>query len=355
MASFPTLTTRERAILSILLQDGTISSSQIHERLFRSGEDVSLVTIKRELSQLLASGFLELKGSGRSTTYCLAHLGRVLTPVDAKAYSAIDPDKRFGLRSFSFGLFDSIQVSLFSPLEQNVIEAATASFRQHSQNISPILRQKELERFVIELSWKSSKIEGNTYTLLDTERLILHGIEAPGHDRLEAKMILNHKEAFRFIQEHPANFRTLTQAKMEEVHKLLVAGMGVSIGLRSKPVGVTGSIYRPLDNRHQITEAVGALLEAVGRMETPFEKALLVVLGISYIQPFEDGNKRTGRLLANAILVAHDCAPLSYRSVDEDEYREAVLTFYELNSLVQFKKIFIEQYMFAANNYILGS
>ena len=86
-------------------------------------------------------------------------------------------------------------------------------------------------------------------------------------------------------------------------------------------------------------------------METPYAKALVSLLGISYIQPFEDGNKRTSRLMANALLMAYGCAPLSYRSVDENAYREATLVFYELNSIVSFKKIFIEQYDFAAHNY----
>ncbi|KKS33333.1 MAG: Fic protein, partial [Parcubacteria group bacterium GW2011_GWC2_42_12] len=80
-------------------------------------------------------------------------------------------------------------------------------------------------------------------------------------------------------------------------------------------------------------------------------KALIAILGLSYIQPFEDGNKRTSRLLANAILLAYDRAPLSYRSVDENDYREAVLVFYELNSLMLFKKIFVSQCEFAAKNY----
>ena len=122
-------------------------------------------------------------------------------------------------------------------------------------------------------------------------------------------------------------------------------------GFRRKPVGVTGSLYRPLDTLHQITEAVDVLAESVLRADTPYAKALIALVGISYIQPFEDGNKRTSRLMANALLLAHGCAPLSYRSVDEVVYREAMLVFYELHSLVLLMKIFIEQYDFAAHNY----
>ena len=91
---------------------------------------------------------------------------------------------------------------------------------------------------------------------------------------------------------------------------------------------------------------------SVSRMETSYSKALLALLGISYIQPFEDGNKRTARLMANALLLAHGLAPISYRSIDENDYRESMLVFYELNSVVPFKTIFIDQYVFAARNYL---
>jgi fido (protein-threonine AMPylation protein) len=127
--------------------------------------------------------------------------------------------------------------------------------------------------------------------------------------------------------------------------------LNVELGLRSKPVGVTGSIYRPLDNIHQIIDAVDNLATAISRMSSPYGKSLLALLGISYIQPFSDGNKRTSRLMANGLLLSHDCAPLSYRSVDEEYYRSAMLAFYELNSIMPMKKIFIGQYEFAVNNY----
>jgi fido (protein-threonine AMPylation protein) len=127
----------------------------------------------------------------------------------------------------------------------------------------------------------------------------------------------------------------------------------VTFNIRAKPVGVTGSKYRPLDNQFQISEAVEQLVKADQRMKTGYDKAFLSILGISYIQPFEDGNKRTSRLMGNAILLSNNLVPLSYRSVDEDAFREAVLVFYELNSVLPFKKIFIEQYRFAAENYAL--
>ena len=125
---------------------------------------------------------------------------------------------------------------------------------------------------------------------------------------------------------------------MEELHEILVKDLSVGLGLRKRPVGVIGSKYQPLDNIHQITDAVEALSGAISKMQTPYAKALMALSGISYVQPFEDGNKRTARLMANAILLAHKCAPLSYRSVEESEYREAMLVFYEINSIVPLKR-----------------
>ncbi|MBI5734110.1 MAG: Fic family protein [Candidatus Kerfeldbacteria bacterium] len=139
---------------------------------------------------------------------------------------------------------------------------------------------------------------------------------------------------------------------IEDIHRLLTEELGVSFGLRAKKVGVTGSTYIPLSIPTQINEALNDLCKAIEQLETPYEKGLLALLGISYIQPFEDGNKRTARLFANAILLACDSAPLSYRNVDEINYKESILVFYEKNSIIPMRKIFIDQYLFACENYL---
>lgn len=233
----------------------------------------------------------------------------------------------------------------------NLLKEATQDYKNRKEGLSDTMRRKELERLIIELSWKSSRIEGNTYTLLDTERLIRENIAAPNKSKDETRMILNHKDAFEFVRQNRTHFMKLNRARIEELHKILVKNLGVGFNLRKKPVGVTGSIYRPLDNEYQIAEALDSLTEMTNGLASPYAQSLLAIIGISYIQPFEDGNKRTGRILANAILMAHGLAPLSYRSVEGKEYREAALVFYELNSIIPFKNIFIAQYDFAARNY----
>lgn len=351
----PEISKNQQIILNIFLKSGELASSDVHSEFVKTGDDISLVTIKRDLSELKDLNLLNVSGAGRSVVYSISSLGRLFTNIDLKEYSFIEPDKRYGLKSFNFELFNSIPNELFSNNEINELNKATEIYTKNLKSISETLKEKELERFVIELSWKSSKIEGNTYTLLDTEKLILRGIEAVGHDKGEAKMILNHKEAFKFIRENFGSFKELNLAKIEDVHKILVKDLNVNYGLRSTPVGITGTTYRPLDNVHQLNEVTVSLCNVINKVTSPYAKALIALLGVSYIQPFEDGNKRTSRLIANSILLAHGYSPLSYRSVDENEYREAVLAFYELNSILPFKKIFIEQYVFAANNYAVGS
>ncbi|MFH0769748.1 MAG: Fic family protein [Candidatus Peregrinibacteria bacterium] len=347
-------TAPQQRMLSIIREKGTMRSSELHAALIKLHEDVSLVSVKRALSGMTKDGFLSVSGAGRSTAYTLSAPGRFLTPVDARKYCAMEPDRRSGATSFSVDLFRDVPTELFTNDESAILRLATKEYAKRTKHISPTIAKKEMERLVIELSWKSSKIEGNTYTLLDTEKLLLEQKEAPGHRRDEAQMILNHKDAFALIYEHARDFRTLTRANLEHLHAIIVRGLNVGSGLRKAPVGVLGSRYQPLDNIHQITDAIQILAASVSRMQSTYAKALLSLLGISYIQPFEDGNKRTSRLMANALLLAHKCAPLSYRSVDETEYRDATIVFYELHSIVPLKKIFIEQYDFAARHYALA-
>jgi len=344
----------KRKLIKALRIQGKASSSALYRALLAAGEKSSLVTVRRELRRLVALGVLAEEGKGRSLLYTLTEYGKLVDQVDARVYCAIEPDARYGAVGFNFQLLPAITFDPFSRTQMEEMEAATAYYHEQMHDVSPTLHAKELERFVIELSWKSSKIEGNTYTLLDTEKLLREGVEALGHAHAEAQMILNHKTAFSYIRAHADRFQTLTRANMEDVHKLLVTELGVTNNLRKKPVGVSGSRYRPLDNEFQIVEAVEQLASTVASHCSPYAKALIALVGMSYIQPFEDGNKRTSRLMANALLLSHHLAPLSYRSVSEEAYREAVLVFYELNSLVPFAQLFAEQYVFAARNYLAG-
>ncbi len=344
-------TQKQQQILSILQNSGSFSSSEVHTQLLLDGVDVSLVTIKRTLAEMLDQGLIATAGAGPSTAYTISTCGRLVNDVDAHVYCSHEPDTRSGMSTYNFALLAEFPKNIFSPHELEILETATAEYGQRTAGTTPTIQKKELERLVIELSWKSSRIEGNTYTLLDTEKLILEHQEAPGKTKEETKMILNHKDAFTFIHEHKPEYKVLSRANLEHIHTLLTTDLDIDTGLRQHAVGVLGSKYIPLDNVHQIRDAVEQMIQAVNRAENPYTKALLALLATSYIQAFDDGNKRTGRLVANAVLMAYGCAPLSYRSVDEETFREAMLVFYELNSVLPMKEIFIDQYQFAAKNY----
>lgn len=166
-------------------------------------------------------------------------------------------------------------------------------------------------------------------------------------------MILNHKKALEYIRKNKNIFKKISVAKIEDIHFLLTQKLKISRGLRRSPVGIVGTKYRPLDNQHQIKEALEKTCELVNKEKDPFAKAVILSAMIAYVQPFEDGNKRASRMTSNAILMAFGICPLSYRSVDEAEYKKAVILFYELNNINYFKQLFIEQFQFAVENYFL--
>jgi len=345
------LSQKQQKIVSIILEKGVMQSSAIHKEMLKNKEDIALVTVKRILSQMVKLGLLTIMGSARSTSYKVSSLGRIFTNLDANKYCLVEPDKRYGLDNYNFDLFSDMPDNIFDDDELQSLDSATKEYKARIKDLPPAIQRKELERLIVELSWKSSKIEGNTYTLLDTEKLILENKEKSGYDKKETSMILNHKDAFNFVRGNAKEFETLNKVNIEKVHSILVKDLDVGLGFRNRVVGITGSKYHPLDNIYQIEDAIEALSLIISKMQNSYAKAFLALAGVGYIQPFEDGNKRTARLMTNALLLAYGNAPLSYRSIDENDYRAAMLVFYEINSIMPLKNIFIEQYVFACKNY----
>jgi len=292
-----------------------------------------------------------VKGRGKSTSYWSSNDNPLLRVIDSGQYFLVEADEREGAREkFDFAVFDSLK-NLLTQTEIVEIGKKTESFDKRTKNLEEDILKRELERFMIELSWKSSKIEGNTYDLLETETLIKEQREAQGKSREEAVMILNHKQVFETILKNKNQFKKVSLSQINQLHGLMIADLGVTTGIRKQSVGITGTVYRPLDNQFQLREAVEKMVTAINDSENPLEKALIVVSMVSYVQPFAAGNKRTGRMLANAILLAHDFFPLSYRSVSESEFKRSLVVFYEQLSIYQLKQILIEQLFFACKNY----
>lgn len=310
-------------------------------------------TMKRMIASGVKDGSIVVEGKARATRYRLSDQAHLLMPLNLDTYFSQDQDKRQVQTSFNFDLIRQQLpvVTLFTDDEIALLNELQAEFKQHISEMTENEYRKEMERLGIDLSWKSSQIEGNTYSLLETERLLRESKTADGKTKEEAVMLLNHKDALRFVLDNPDYLQHLTISHIEDIHQLLTKELSVDRGIRHRRVGITGTNYHPLDNEFQIREALHDTCDLINSKENVFEKALLTLALLSYIQAFADGNKRTARITSNAILIANGYCPLSFRSVDSIDYKKAMLIFYEQNNLYAFKKIFIEQFEFAVREY----
>lgn len=310
-------------------------------------------TLKRIIAEAVQQGDIVVEGKGKATRYSLSSQAHLMMPLDIDAYFLKDIDERKVQESFNFDLIRNImpQVAIFTPEELQRLDVAHQSFMKNMSTLSEVEYRKEMERLGVDLSWKSSQIEGNTYSLLETERLLKEKLTAAGKTKEEAVMLLNHKDALDFVLDNPNYLKEISVRRIEDIHGILTKELGVGSGIRTRRVGITGTNYRPLDNEFQIREALEDSCSLINGKSNIFEKALLALVLLSYIQAFSDGNKRTARITSNAILMAWGYCPLSFRTVDSVEYKKAMLMFYEQNNIAAFKQIFIEQYEFATKNY----
>jgi Fic family protein len=316
-------------------------------------ESMSYATVKRVIAKLTDEHLIAKKGVGKSTKYVLSPTYEIIYPIDVNAYFEKEIDERSIKERFDLHLISESlnSCALFTSDELERLNALQKKFTENVSQLSEVEYKKELERLAIDLSWKSAQIEGNTYSLLETERLLREKETAAGKTKEEAVMLLNHKEAMDFIMDNPDYLTPLSVSKIEDIHSILMKELGVERNIRKHRVGISGTNYRPLDNEFQILEALSGMCELVNTKSNVFEKALLLLVLISYIQPFVDGNKRTARIVSNAILMGNAHCPVSFRTVDSGDYKKAMLLFYEQNNISGMKAIFIAQYEFAVNTY----
>ena len=309
--------------------------------------------MKRLLAAAVKAGHVETVGRGPATRYRLTPQAHVTMPLNLDTYFDKDIDEREVQEAFNFELIREIlpNVELFTPEELSELQEAQDIFRNNINGMTDLEYRKEMERLGVDLSWKSSQIEGNTYSLLETERLLKDKQTASGKTKEEAIMLLNHKDALDFVLDAPDYLQELTVHRIEDIHSILTKELNVDRNIRHRRVGITGTNYRPLDNEFQIREALEDTCALVNGKESVFEKALLTLVLLSYIQAFTDGNKRTARITSNAILIANGYCPISFRTVDSIDYKKAMLMFYEQNNIAAFKKIFIDQFIFAVKTY----
>lgn len=339
---------------------GGASVAQIAEVL---GNILPRRTLQYRLRALVGAGRLRLTGDGRAARYLLAGpgdapaadiiplspegealLAYVRRPVAARQPVGYDRNFLDGYRpNESFYLSQRDRDRLAAVGKPKIEPAAAGTYAKQILN-----------RLLVDLAWNSSRLEGNTYSLLDTRRLLDFGEAAEGRGQLEAQMILNHKDAIEFLVAN-ADDIGFNRYTILNLHALLANNLladPTAVGrLRHIIVGIDGSVFHPLEVPGLIEESFDQLLATAAAIDDPFEQAFFVMVQLPYLQPFDDVNKRVSRLAANIPMIKANLAPLSFTDVPGDIYTRATLGVYERNDIALLRDVFIWAYERSAARY----
>lgn len=317
-------------------------------------------TATSDLKKLVEEKVLIAYGSNKGSSYRLLET-LIFSPKDLesvfskKEHSALE--KYFKTHDRKKVFFNKVGAKALN-LDLSFPEQINKSFESMKEKIdekrkslSNELRKKKKEKLVIDLSWASSNIEGNTYSLLETENLLTYNQTAKGKDFLDAQMILNHKEAIEYIRS-TLDYNKLTKQGVLELHQILVKNLGVDTGFREHLVSISNSSFVPCDNKFQIISYFESILEKINKTKSILEKAIACNLLFAFLQPFADGNKRTSRMLGNAILMSHGLIPISFAHTPKEDYIKGILYFYEEQSPDFFKQLFLSELNSSFREYI---
>lgn len=356
------------AIKAALNQFGAAGAS-IDEIKGALAAEIPHRTLQRRLEQMRLQGNLTTTGEARSTRYRLVELGTKaeqdrdktvsilpLTDESRNILSIVSrPDEQrtpVGYQREFLELYQPNITSYLTPEEiKKLLRLGQVAF---SDQAAGTYAKEILQRLLIDLSYNSSRLEGNTYSLLDTERLINAGEVAGNKSAMEAQMILNHKDAIEFIVQSAEEI-DLNRYTILNLHGLLSNNLlpnpAASGRLRTFGVGIGKSVYTPLAMPQLIEEMFELMLGKARQILSPFEQAFFIMVQLPYLQPFEDVNKRVSRLAANIPLNRHNLAPLSFVDVPDDLYILGLLAVYELNRVELLKDVFVWAYERSAARY----
>lgn len=337
---------RERQVLEALL--GMPDGVSQRDVLAHMRQAPSQATLSRMMQSLVARGLLVKEGETRGARFSLS--------ADARRVAA-DPRRRAPI------VYDPTRITGYVPNVSHWLPADALSRMQAAIRAAGGKRWDAstyskgiAERFLIDLSWASSVLEGNTYDHLSTEMLIKYGKNADGKDKQETAMILNHKAAISSMLEGlDAAFPGVVEVRRRHVlmmrDLLDPAELGV---IRHNPVQVTGTAYRPSSDHVLLSMGLAELLSKAASIEEPCEAAFFLLAGISYIQAFSDGNKRTGRLVCNEPLLRAGCPPLSFMDMDKLSYVLGLIEFYEVGVTDLLGDVIARSYEATAGEYMLA-
>ena len=349
------------AILELLQEEG-LSIEQIEENLNFS---IERRTLQRRLKELKESNRLLTKGEARSTRY----FPKVKKYEDEASEDLIplSIEGKKILKLISLSEIQRIPVgynkqflenylpnidSYLSPKEKEILLEIGKT--QGDNQAAGTYARQILNRLLIDLSWNSSRLEGNTYSLLDTELLIHDGKPADDKSAKETQMILNHKDAIEFLvdESDEIGFNRYTILNLHALlSNNLLPNPSASGRLREFGVGITNSVFTPLEIPQLISEYFDLILSKVNQIKDPFEQAFFILVHFPYLQPFDDVNKRVSRLAANIPFNRKNLSPLSFIDVPEDYYIKGMLAVYELNRTDLLKDVFIWAFERSAMRY----
>ncbi|WGS53614.1 Fic family protein [Paraburkholderia sp. D15] len=299
-------------------------------------------TINRALAYLVSTGVLVRQGAGRSVTYRIADIApnAVATlPRNAPAWSSQSLELRAALSeppgvrrpvSYQRAFVDSYEPNVTSLLPASLAAQLMTKGKSSGQQPAGTYARKVLEQLLIDLSWSSSRLEGNRKSLLDTRELFERGRSET--DDPDATMLLNHKEAIEFMVDAVPT-EGMTVPVIRNLQSLLMHGLlqdPADLGtIRNRIVSIQGSVYLPTQVPNLLAEMLQHIVDKGARIYNAVEAAFFFWVNLAYLQPFVDGNKRTSRLSANMPLMLANCAPLSFLDVEPDDYALAMLGIYE--------------------------
>jgi Fic family protein len=325
-------------------------------------------SLQRWLTDLIDQGRLHKEGQGRATRYLRGKFVSANALASAQTKMTVQAEILIPL-SFEA---KQIEAHVRQPIQERTPVGYNRAFLDNYRpNVSfylPESIRKELmaygrvvgtiepagtyvrqiaHRLLIDLSWNSSRLEGNTYSLLETERLLSSGEAAVGKNALEAQMILNHKEAIEFLIASAGEIG-FNRYTLLNLHALLSDNLledpQASGRLRSVAVGIGQTVFHPIEGPQRIEECFQQILDTAAAIDDPFEQAFFVMVHLPYLQPFEDVNKRVSRLAANIPLIQRNLCPLSFVDVSQQVYISAMIGIYELNQVELLRDVFVWAY-----------
>jgi len=343
-----------------------LSRGKISENISFS---INSKTLQRRLSSLADAGVILKKGDRKATKYYPAKVFQKENKgqIRDKAHEIFNQKSQNVLKfldtplharekmSYNRDFLDSYAPNKTAYVPKNVRKKLFEEGKRFDKALAAGIYARQIcQRLLIDLSYNSSRLEGNTYSRLDTQKLVEEGITAEGKVHEETVMIMNHKEAILFLVENAQEIE-LNSLTIRNLHHLLaqdlLANPEACGNIRTIELDIGQSTYKPLNNFHQLKELFELILFKARKIEDPFEQSLFLLVHLSYLQAFEDVNKRTSRLSCNIPFIKENLCPLSFTDVSRDDYTAALLTVYEKNNIEPMLELFSWAYLRSCEQY----